>query len=49
MSVRKKENNYWVDELHAVGLLDSMALEGVLLLLDFGAWIQVLDRNPETD
>ena len=26
-----------------------MALEGVLLLLDFGARIQVLDRNSETD
>ena len=41
--------SYGIDEFHSVGLFDSVALEGVLLLLHLRTRVQVLDGNPATE
>jgi hypothetical protein len=43
----KEAVTYWIDEFHPVSFFDPVALEGVLLLLNLRARVQVFDGDPK--
>ena len=44
VNIMKGDCCYWIDHLNTV-LLETVTLEGILLLLNFWAWVQVFNSH----